>query len=217
MLNDCALILAAGGSSRRFGGGNKLLREVGGVPVFIHTLRRFYGLLPVVAVVPAEAREEFEQAAAGYPGVVWACGGATRGESVMNGLAALPHPVSLVAIHDAARPLADGALLEKLLERAREMGGAIPGKPVTDTVKRTQPDGLIVEEVSREGLWRVETPQVFDREKLLAAYRAAGERSFTDDAGVMAAAGFPVAVVSNPAENLKLTYDFEFERLAALL
>ena len=134
-----------------------------------------------------------------------------------NGLAALPDGVTIAAIHDAARPLATLALLERLVESARTTGGAIPGKPVTDTLKRTDATGLICETVSRSGLWRVETPQVFRRAALEEAYRRAGDREFTDDAGVMEAAGFPVAMVHNEAENLKLTYAGETELLARLL
>lgn len=222
MLDDTGLVIVAGGSARRFGGGNKLLIEIAGMPLFLHTVRRFLPELAgrIVVVVPPAERETFRAAADRLlpdHRLIWAKGGAVRSESVKNGLAALPDGVAIAAIHDAARPLADLALLEKLVEQARVVGGAIPGKPVTDTLKRTAPDGLIRETVDRCDLWRVETPQVFRRAALEEACRRAGDREFTDDAGVMEAAGFPVAVVHNEAENLKLTYAGETEFLARLL
>lgn len=222
MLDDTGMVIVAGGSARRFGGGNKLLIELAGMPLFLHTVRRFLPELAgrIVVVVPRAERETFRSAADRFlPGqrLIWAEGGAVRSESVKNGLAALPDGVTIAAIHDAARPLANLALLEKLVEKVRTTGGAIPGKPVTDTLKRTDSAGLICETVNRSGLWRVETPQVFRRAALEEAYRRAGDQEFTDDAGVMEAAGFPVAMVHNEAENLKLTYAGETELLARLL
>ena len=138
MLDDTGLVIVAGVSARRFGGGNKLLIEIAGMPLFLHTVRRFLPELAgrIVLVVPRAERETFRSAADRLlPGhsLIWAEGGAVRSASVKSGLAALPESVTIAAIHDAARPLANLALLEKLVERAREIGGAIPGKPVTDT------------------------------------------------------------------------------------
>ena len=121
----------------------------------------------------------------------------------------------VVAVHDAARPLASAALLETLADEARRTGGAIPGKPVTDTLKRSDASGLVAETVDRTGLWRVETPQVFDLALLRAAYARFPDCDFTDDAGVMAAAGDPCRILLNPDDNLKITYPGDLELLAA--
>ena len=222
MYEDTGFVMVAGGSARRFGGGNKLLLEAGGLPVFLHGVREFAGAMPgrFVIVTPADQGELFRSLAEKYcpeARILWTTGGAARSDSVRAGLAMLPDGVNFVAIHDAARPLATRELLAKVLERAREIGGAVPGKPVTDTLKRTDGEGVISETVDRSDLWRVETPQVFDAAKLKQAYEAAAGREFTDDAGVMAAAGFDTAVVFNPAENLKITYAGDAAILVRLL
>ncbi|WP_418393307.1 IspD/TarI family cytidylyltransferase [Victivallis lenta] len=210
-MDDLAVVIVAGGSARRFGG-NKLLLELDGLPLFLHCVRRFLPAAApgcLVVVHPRGGGDEFRLAAERFlpdAPIVWTAGGAFRCASVQAGLAAIPLREGIVAIHDAARPMASVSLLETLAEEARRSGGAIPGKPVTDTLKRSDGGGMIAGTVSREGLWRVETPQVFDLSRLRAAYAANPEVDFTDDAGVMEAAGFPCRVVHNPEENIKVTY-----------
>ena len=221
VLPGLALLVVAGGAGRRFGRGNKLLLPLAGEPVFLHSLRRLGPLAGFrVLVVPPAVREVFQQLLAErLPelSVTLASGGAERGDSVQNGLAVLPEEVRWVAIHDAARPLAGPALLQACYDRAREVGAAIPGHPVIDTLKRVAANGQIVETVSREALYGVETPQVFALEQLREAYRRAGTTRFTDDAAVLEAAGFPVAVVPNLSDNRKLTYPEDLPLLAAKL
>ncbi len=205
MISDLAVIIVAGGSATRFGG-NKLLMDFDGRPLFLHSVITFLPLAKhLVLVTPRDARGEFRRAAGELP-ILWADGGAFRCKSVQSGLAAIPMKEGFVAIHDAARPLASQELLLALLEEARRHGGAIPGKPVTDTLKRTDAAGLITETVPRAGLWRVETPQVFDLAKLRAAYAKHPDIDFTDDACVMEAAGHRCKVLHNPADNTKVTY-----------
>lgn len=221
MLADLAVVIVAGGSSRRFGGGGKLLLELDGLPLFLHSVKAFLSLAAsgcLVVVHPAGAGAEFREAAERFlpeAPIVWATGGACRCASVRSGLTAVPLERGIVAVHDAARPLASAALLETLTEEARRTGGAIPGKPVADTLKRCDASGLVAETVDRTGLWRVETPQVFDLALLRAAYARFPDCDLTDDAGVMAAAGYPCRIVHNPDENLKITYPGDLECLAA--
>ena len=159
------LIVVAGGSGARFGG-DKLMVPLRGKPVFVHTLER---LAPAakrtVLVVPAGREAEFERAAAKYlPGVDLAvtAGGASRSESVARGVeAAKLAPGELAAIHDAARPLAAPELLRELCRKAREVGGAVPGFPQTDAQKRTDANGLILDDLPRENVWNVGTPRSF--------------------------------------------------------
>ncbi len=222
MIEDGALVIVGGGSGRRFGG-DKLLVELGGMPLFLHAMRELGPLFPEnrrVMVAPAAALERCRQPAPEYKPegrIRGESGGAQRTESVRAGLAALDGAVRLVAIHDAARPLASAALLERVAARAREVGAAVPGRPVTDTLKRVNADGLITETVDREGLYRVETPQCFLLEPLLAAYELAGNGGFTDDAAVMEHAGHPVAVVAHDGDNDKLTWPSDLERLRRVL
>ncbi len=221
MVNDLGVIIVAGGSSRRFGGGNKLLLELDGIPVFCHSIRTFLPYAAQMAVVaPAGELETFRLLAEQFlpgNGARFVPGGAFRSASVQAGLRALEMNTGIVAVHDAARPLADGKLLLSLIERAREVGGAIPGKPVTDTLKRSDDSGLLCGTVDRDHLWRVETPQVFSAERLCAAYQLNPATDFTDDAGALSAAGFSCAIVSAPAPNPKITFAGDFAEVARLL
>ena len=216
------LILAAAGTSRRFGGGDKLLADLNGAPVFVHALRR---LLPavtgkcVIAVPPGRLRE-FKEAAFPFTRdleLLWCEGGNCRSGSVRKGIAALGEARGIVAVHDAARPLADAALLRRLYAAALEHGASLPGKAVTDTLWRGDAGGLLDARVEREGLFAVETPQLFDIGLWHRAAEKLPGKEFTDDAGLLRAAGFPVALVLNPEPNFKLTIRSDLEVLRALI
>jgi 2-C-methyl-D-erythritol 4-phosphate cytidylyltransferase len=219
MIKDLGIIIAAAGTGSRFGDTDKLLENLSGLPVFLHSIRNFSGLCPqnnlLVAVHP-EKLEQYRDTAQKYlPDLTprFVAGGKVRAESVMNALRELAPGTKFVAIHDAARPLADRALLEKCLEISRIHGGAIPAKPVVDTLKRTDKNGIVKATVSRENLWRVETPQVFNLAQLLDANRkcAGTQTEFTDDAAIMEAAGYEVVVLHNHADNTKITYPKDIE------
>ena len=215
------LILAAGGSSSRYGVGEKLLADLNGIPVFVHALRR---LTPVVTgkcviVVPPDKRILFESE--GYRflqdlDIIWCPGGATRSESVRKGIAALGDVSGIVAVHDGARPLADTELLSRLYEVALEYGAALPGKAVADTLWKS--DGEMLQEtVTREGLFAVETPQLFNIEIWRKAHELFPEADLTDDAGLLRKAGFPVKLLINKAPNFKLTTAADLEILRGLI
>ncbi|OQA82810.1 MAG: UDP-N-acetylmuramate--L-alanine ligase [Lentisphaerae bacterium ADurb.Bin242] len=193
--HDVGVIVAAGGSSERFGTGNKLFEDLGGVPVFIRTL---LGLAPVLEKknriflpVPEALRAEFEEHLKKYlPSsleVTVVSGGKTRTESVKNALKAMPPEVKIVAVHDAARPFVTPVELEDCVEACSRFGGAISATRITDTVKEADPDNRIVRTLPREKLWAVQTPQVFRRELLEKAYAEAekSDRAFPDDASLV--------------------------------
>lgn len=215
------LVLAAGGSSCRFGGKDKLLADLNGAPVFVHALRR---LTPVVTgkcviVVPQGRRLEFQEIALPFTrdlDLIWCEGGACRSESVRNGIKALGKAEGIVAVHDGARPLADGALLNRLFEAAKVSGAALPGKKVADTLWKSDGEQLDVT-VDREGLFAVETPQVFNIELWRKACELFPEADLTDDAGLLRKAGFPVSLVINPDPNFKLTTPADLTLLRALI
>ena len=216
------LILAAAGSSRRFGQGDKLLADLNGAPVFVHALRR---LLPAVTgkcviAVPKCRLREFQEAAFPFTRdleLIWCEGGDCRSESVRNGIVALGEVRGIVAVHDAARPLADAGLLGRLYDAALKHGASLPGKAVTDTLWRGDAEGLLDSRVEREGLFAVETPQLFDIDLWRQAAEKLPGKEFTDDAGLLRAAGFPVALVLNPEPNFKLTIRSDLEVLRALI
>lgn len=215
------LILVAGGNSRRFGSGDKLLADLNGAPVFVHALRR---LTPAVTgkcvlVIPRGRKKEFQEAA--FPFVrdlqlIWCEGGNSRSASVRNGIAALGEEKGIAAVHDAARPLADVSLLKRLYEAASVAGAALPGKAVTDTLWKS--DGKNLENtVDRDGLFAVETPQLFDLEVWNKAHAMFPDADLTDDVGLLRRAGFPAALVLNPEPNIKLTIPADLLILRALI
>lgn len=222
---DLGIVIAAGGSSSRYGAENKLFEKLAGVPVFIHCLRNF---LPVcrkdalVLVAPGNDIPAFEQLLndnLSEASVKCVAGGDTRSQSVCNGLAVLPAGVEYVAVHDAARPLASAELLLMCLTEARKYDGALAAHPVADTLKKGSADDVIETTVDRSSLWAVETPQIFPLDKLQLAYEKARQTGgeFTDDAGVMESAGYRVKLVRNPDNNLKITYPKDIALAEALL
>lgn len=215
VMRDVGLVVAAGGGSSRFGGGrNKLLVPWRGKPLFCHGLDTLAPLLlpaHVVLVVPPALTDAFA-AALNAAGQAATCrlvpGGATRVESVRNGLLTLPQTVSIVAIQDAARPLTTAALLAACIASARQCGSGVAARRLTDTVKEAGPDGTVARTLDRDRLWAAETPQVFRRDWLSAALSAALTAStpVTDDAQAVARLGHPVQLVENRQPNPKITY-----------
>jgi 2-C-methyl-D-erythritol 4-phosphate cytidylyltransferase/2-C-methyl-D-erythritol 2,4-cyclodiphosphate synthase len=153
-----------------------------------------------------------------------AIGGPTRQQSVRNGLEALAaagiSPEAIVLVHDAARPFLSRELVTRVIDGARSHGAAVPGLPLTDTVKQVAPSGRIHGSPDRASLRTVQTPQAFRFDVLLAAHRQAaesGEYDLTDDAAVVERAGHAVYVVEGDEENVKLTTADDFARAEARL
>ncbi len=176
------------------------------------------GAREVVVVVARERVAQLDEALAGLAGWTAVAGGKTRAESVQAGLAALGGGSEQpVLVHDAARPFVSRAHVERLLAALADAEGAVPALPVPDTLKRG--DGLVSETVSRERLWRAQTPQAFALGRLRDAYARwpSGEEP-TDDAGVVERDGGRVAMVAGDPMLMKLTYPEDFlmaEQLAA--
>ena len=215
-----AVVVAAGEGLRAGPGEPKAWRTLGGRPVVRWSVEGLLlaGAREVVVVVARDRLAQAEEALAGLQGWRAVAGGETRADSVQAGLAALTcEPDQPVLVHDAARPFVTRVHVERLLAALELADGAIPALPVPDTLKRG--DGRVDETVSREGLWRAQTPQAFRFGKLTAAYsrRPAGETP-TDDAGVLERAGGHVAITPGDPMLMKLTYPEDFamaEQLAA--
>ena len=229
-VTDTILILAAGGSSIRFGGGSKLFADLDGLPVFLHAVRNAASVLApgsILLSVPAASEEEFRSLASRFLPEIrlhFAHGGATRTLSVLNALEAAAKlgetRFRLAAIHDAGRPMLTPELLLVCLDAARTHGGAMACRKVAETVKRITPDGFLGETVPRDGLRTAETPQVFRFPDLLDAYRraAASGEVFTDDAQVMERfAPVPVFPVEHDFPNPKITYRPDLELCRTLV
>jgi len=132
-------------------------------------------------------------------------GGARRQDSVRHGLEALSPACKLALVHDAARPFVTKEEIEKVAASAAAHGAAILACPVRDTIKRVNTSGIITGTVERADLMAAQTPQAFDRERLLAAHHAFVGQDVTDDAALLELAGHPVHVAAGSPSNLKLT------------
>jgi 2-C-methyl-D-erythritol 4-phosphate cytidylyltransferase len=201
-------IIVAGGSGSRFGA-PKQFADLAGRPMVawsLETARQTCG--GVVLVVPAGARAEPWDADLVVPG------GASRSQSVRAGLAAVPDDAEIIAVHDAARPLARPALWSAVLDAVvAGADGAIPASPVTDTVKEVGPNGHLVT-LDRTRLVAVQTPQAFRAELLRRAHRAGTDA--TDDAALVEAAGGRVVLIDGPPDNVKVTSPTDLILAAAL-
>ena len=215
-MSVAAIIVAAGRGVRAGGEMPKQYRALAGKPVLRHTAEAFAGHPSVdrVLVVYNPADRALYDAAVGdlelLPPVA---GGASRQESVRNGLQALAAPGTpeVVLIHDAARAFVPPEVIQTVIDAVAD-GGAIPALPVVDTLKRAEDGATITETVSRSGLWRAQTPQGFPFAAILAAHEAAAGEELTDDAAVAERAGIAVTVVPGAEENIKLTTQQDFDR-----
>jgi len=200
--------IPAAGSGRRMGGARKAFLELAGSPILLHALRPFLADERVVAVCVALAADD----AADPPAwlievderVTVIAGGDTRGASVGRAMAALPADVSVIAVHDAARPLVTEDTVRECIDIATGGVGAVAGCPTVDTMKTVDEDARVVSTADRARLWHAHTPQVFPAEMLRRAY-AEGGGDATDDAALVEQAGFPVRMVDGGAHNLKVT------------
>ena len=223
MMSGLGLIVAAGGSSSRFGG-NKLFERVNGRPVFIVCLQNLLpsvGIDNAVLVVPVDLREEYRAILNEFSlgSLRLADGSADRAASVRSGLAALPHELDYVAIQDAARPLTTPDLLRRCHEAALAFGASVAAHRVTDTIKVADGEGFAISTPDRSTLWAAETPQTFRRSLLEDAYRqcAAQGIAVTDDAQAVQLIGHRVKLVENQEPNIKITYRQDLEFLHNML
>lgn len=225
-VRDVGVVIVAGGTGSRVGGSElKQMRWVAGKPMLLHSLQTFQRV-PEVGMVVCVMPQRY---AGDPPPWLFQCdlermlisvGGRTRAESVANGLEDLPAHCTTVLVHDAARPLADEAMIARVIAEAKLGHGAIAALPVVDTLKRVAEDGTITETVSRTGLWRAQTPQGFPREVIERAHREAKRGGWhgeaTDDAALCERIGVSVKVVRGSEKAMKVTEELDFARAEAL-
>jgi 2-C-methyl-D-erythritol 4-phosphate cytidylyltransferase len=221
-----ALLLAAGAGTR-MGGPAKALIELGGLPMFLRGFRALSACPEVegiAIVVPEAGVDVFTACVGSEQGPAWVRvvgGGETRQGSVRRGLEVLPDRADVVVCHDAARPFATSALVGRVIDRLGSeppVDGVVPVLASPDTVKRVHA-GLVVETLARDELGLVQTPQAFRRAALQDAH-VRTERSGligTDDAMLLEAAGYGVAVVDGEADNFKITTPDDLRRAEQVL
>lgn len=207
----CAAVIAAAGSSSRMGE-DKIMLPLGEEPVILHTVRALEAS-PLITEIVLVTREELLVPLAqlcrdyGFSKVSKVIrGGATRVQSVYQGICEVTSDPKLIAIHDAARPFVSPSVIEGAILQAEKSGAAAPALPVKDTLKRAQ-DGLVQETVARSGLYAIQTPQVFDADLIRAALKKALEdqAEITDDCSAVERIGMKVVLTGGAEENFKLT------------
>ena len=206
---DTAVIIVAAGSASRMQGINKIFLPLLNVPVIVRTVRAFEtaGFNNIVVVTKAEDILKMQNLFSEYnvnsvTDIV--CGGATRGESVLNGINKIKNKKYLL-IHDGARPLVKPSVILKVREALNNNKGAVAATKVTDTIKKIDENGNIVATVNRDELLSVQTPQGFLLESYLEALNGVDVTKITDDCAVLENAGISIYPVIDDKENIKIT------------
>ena len=210
-------MVAAGRGSRAARDVPKQYASVGGEPVLRRTIRAFAsheGIDAILTVIGDGDAARYAETVRGLPKLLPpVIGGATRQQSVMNGLEALAaDPPDLVLVHDAARPFVSADVIGDVIAACDDASGAIPVVAITETVKRVEA-GAVTATIPREALATAQTPQGFPYAALLEAHRSAakaGRDDLTDDAAVAALAGLAVRAVEGDRANMKITTPADF-------
>ncbi len=208
-----ALVLAAGRGERLHSPVPKAFVSLAGRTLLAHSLAALAAAPEISLVVPVVAAGDLARFAelaaerAGIPKLAPAVpGGLERQDSVRAGLAALGPGVTLVAVHDAARPLVRPRDVSRVVQAAERHGAALLATPATDTIKRVR-GGVVIETPPRTECWAAQTPQVFRVEMLREALAKAAQDGVlgTDDAQLVERLGVPVHVVEGDPGNRKIT------------
>ena len=245
-MTDYAIILAGGKGLRMGSDIPKQFLPIGGMPVLMHTIRRFRAYsdkLNIILVLPKEQHDYWAELCRQYhfeERYMVTTGGATRFHSIQNGLKLIPDDAEgVVAVHDGVRPFPSIEVIGRCFEAARTSGAAIPVVPVVETLRQilptqdpaapipvTMPSQGSVSRcvtappsvtVPRDDYRLVQTPQAFDIQLHKQAYRQPYSDSFTDDASVVEHFGHAITLVEGNRENIKITTPFDIVVASALI
>jgi 2-C-methyl-D-erythritol 4-phosphate cytidylyltransferase len=220
-----AIIVAAGQGRRMNDPVRKQYHTLSGLPVVVHTLRVFdacSNIDELIFCVPARdidyCRDELIRRANLKRPVAVVAGGATRQESVYNGLQAIDADDGIAVIHDGVRPFVSADQITACIQGAAKHGACILGIPAFDTLKRVNEDHTILETVKRDTIWMAQTPQAFRYELIARAHQHARQHNLraTDDASLLEHIGGSVKIIPGSRLNLKIT-DQEDLKLARIL
>ncbi|MBQ6431571.1 MAG: 2-C-methyl-D-erythritol 4-phosphate cytidylyltransferase [Oscillospiraceae bacterium] len=220
MRKACTAVVVAAGSARRMQGIDKIMADIGGKPILLRTaqaLSESEKIDGIVIVTRAELVQEVRSLCADLPKLrAVVLGGESRAQSVLRGLDAVKTP--LAAIHDGARPLVTREIIDAAIDAASDCGAAAPAVAVHDTIKVAK-NGVVQSTPDRSTLFAVQTPQVFDTERIKAAILAALEQGLplTDDCSAAEFAGMEVRLTPGSEENLKITVPSDLTLADAVL
>ena len=215
-LRRCGAVIVAAGSASRMGGIDKVMAELRGEPMIVHTVRAFQtcdAIAEIVIVTRPDLILPITNLCKGFDKVqAVVVGGSSRQESVSLGMNALSDKCELAAIQDGARPLVTWQLIDRVVRAAHAYHAAIPVIPVKDTIKVCN-SALVVSTPDRATLRAVQTPQVFDFDLLRGALKKAAEdgAEVTDDCSAVERLGMSVKTVEGDERNLKVTTPFDLK------
>lgn len=220
----CSAVIVAAGSSQRMGS-DKLLHNLGIMPVLARTLLVFQDCELVDEIVVVTRMEKLEEVAdlckkyriEKASKVI--CGGATRMESALAGVSEVKKKAKLIAIHDGARPLVSVELIENTVRAAAKYKAAVPAIKSVDTLKLAEDGETVTGSLDRELVLRVQTPQVFDADLIKGALTFAAEKKLplTDDCSAVEQMGVKARIVPGEEDNIKLTTPRDMLFAAAIL
>jgi 2-C-methyl-D-erythritol 4-phosphate cytidylyltransferase len=214
-----AVLLAAGRGSRMAAGANKVYLEVAGRPLLSYSLDVFSSAPWIDEIVLVVARGEEPLAAEAVEDIIKPVrvvpGGRRRQDSSLEGVHAASGEI--VLIHDVARPFPSLFLIERVVQGTREHDACVPVLPVADTLRYRDKSGFLSPaDLKRGDLYRIQTPQGFQRALIERCLRESEEREYTDDAAAVLATDLPVWTVAGEATNIKLTTSEDLEFATAM-
>lgn len=206
-------------------GFDKLSAELSGIPVLTRSMMAFQNCDAIDRIVLVTSEQRFdwvrEQAAAQAITKLYSivAGAEERHLSVNCGLVSVPADTRIVAVHDGARPLVSPVAISRCVGAAKTRRAAALAHPVADTLKRADDSGQVIDSVSRDQLWGMETPQAFDLALLKSAYATIidSETLVTDEVSAIQAYGEAVHLVENETPNPKITFPGDLELAEAIL
>ena len=215
-----SVIIPAAGSGERMGSDiPKPFIKVGSKTILEHTISRFLEVSDVVQIIIATSKSYIPEIKSMFGQVSTHIdlrvveGGKERQFSIYNALKLVSANSELVAVHDAVRPFIRKHLIEECCDVAAKVGGAVLGVPAKDTIKKVDKDKLIESTPNRSFLWQAQTPQIFQKDLLVKAYKSALEDHFvgTDDASLVERIGGTIQMVEGDREILKITYPVDLK------
>lgn len=206
-----AIIVAGGMGSRMLSTIPKQFLLLNGTPVLMHTLQAFYNSHQrpqLIVVLPADFHSYWEQLCLTHNFTIshqLVSGGETRFQSVKNGLDVIAdNEETLIAIHDAVRPLTSREIIDESYQNAAKYGNAVTAVKSRDSVRQIKNDTSVA--LTREEIYLIQTPQTFQSAQLKKAYQQPYSSSFTDDASVVEAAGMDITLINGDYQNIKITF-----------
>jgi 2-C-methyl-D-erythritol 4-phosphate cytidylyltransferase len=209
------LIIPASGTGSRFGLKTpKQFYKVDGKEILIHTLNRFNSNKRIKSIFVSTRKEYIKKISLlvkkhrirKVENIV--TGGKHRQDSVYNALRGIDcKPDDIIIVHDAVRPFVTNRLISDLMEESVKYDCVIPGLQITNTIKKTDKRGIVINTIPRENLWSIQTPQFFKYGKLMKAFDFARSKNLiaTDEAALMEFAGYKVKVIAGESTNVKIT------------